>query len=226
MESKRHTDRAYDAELKQLRDKLLLMAGTVEQMISEATQALTDGDTDRAKRTIAADRKVNDLEIETDELCLVILAKRHPLASDLRMITLAMKMVTDLERIGDLAVNICERVLALGGAPRPAVADASARMSDAVQEMIRTAIEAFIAGDVALARSVFEKDEIVDQLYRDITRGVQRTMREERDYLESGVHLAAVAKFLERMGDHATNLAEHVIFLVDGKDIRHSADRR
>jgi phosphate transport system protein len=223
--AKSHTDREYEAELRQVRDNLLRMAGSVEQMIADAGRALTEGNVELARQTIQADGHVNSLEVETDELCLLILAKRQPLASDLRMITLAMKMVTDLERIGDLAVNISERAVALGKAPQPHVAAKIARMSALVQAMIRTAIDAFIARDVAGARGVFARDQAVDDLYREVTEGVQSTMHHDRDYVEQGIHLNAVAKFLERIGDHATNLAELVIFLVEGKDVRHKAGR-
>src|SRR5690348_7300512 len=137
---KAHTDRAYEAELRELRDKLLQMAGEVEDMINKATTALVDGDVDTARQVIARDTQVNALEVETDELCLLLLAKRQPLGSDLRMITLAMKMVTDLERIGDLAVNISERVLALGSAPSPTVSARLQRMARVVQDMIHDAI--------------------------------------------------------------------------------------
>ena len=113
MAFKAHTDRAYEAELRELRDKLLQMAGEVEDMISQATTALVDGDVETARQVIARDTAVNALEVETDEQCLLLLAKRQPLASDLRMITLAMKMVTDLERIGDHSTNIAEDVIFL-----------------------------------------------------------------------------------------------------------------
>lgn len=222
---KPHTDREYEAELGQVRENLLRMAGCVEEMIANAVRALTEGDIELARRTIQTDGNVNSLEVETDELCLLILAKRQPLASDLRMITLAMKMVTDLERIGDLAVNICERVLALGKAPAPNVAAKIARMAELVQAMIRTSIDAFIDRDTPSARGVFRRDQAVDDLYRELTDGVQSTMHDDRAYVQQGIHLNAVAKFLERIGDHATNLAELVIFLVDGKDVRHKAGR-
>lgn len=223
--SKLHTNREYEAELRQVRENLLRMTGHVETMIADAGRALIEGDTVTAQQTIDADRQVNVLEVETDELCLLILAKRQPLASDLRMITLAMKMVTDLERIGDLAANISERVLALQATPIPVVATKVISMSEIVQEMIHTAIEAFINRDVAGARGVFKRDQAVDDLYRELTDHVQALMYTDPSYVDRGVHLSAVAKFLERIGDHATNLAEHVIFLVDGEDIRHKASR-
>lgn len=219
--SKTHTDREYEAELREVREHLLRMAGLVEQMISDAGRAFVQGDTGLAQRTIELDEEVDRLEVDTDERCLLMLAKRQPLASDLRMITLAMKMVTDLERIGDLAVNVCERTMALQGQPRPAVADKISRMGDLAQAMIREAIDAFVNRDADRARRVFARDQEVDDLYREITENVQVTMHDEPDYVQRGVHLGAVAKFLERIADHGTNLAELVIFLVEGKDVRH-----
>lgn len=220
-----HTDREYEAELRELKDKLLKMAGLVEDMITSATQALVRGDTDLARRTIQADAQVNALEVETDELCLLVLAKRQPVASDLRMITLAMKMVTDLERIGDLAVNIGERVLALGAAPSPSVAERITRMSEVGQRMIRDAIDAFVASDVGKARTVFSRDQYVDDAYRELASEMQQEMMRDRDFVNRGIHLQACSKFLERIADHGTNLAEMVIFQVEGKDVRHKPAR-
>ena len=223
--AKTHTDREYEAELRQVRDKLLKMAGGVEEMIVNAGRALTQGDTDLAKRTIEEDGNINALEVETDELCLLILAKRQPLASDLRMITLAMKMVTDLERIGDLAVNISERVVALTEPLSPAMADKFERMAEAAKKMIEASIDAFIARDVPRARGVFARDQEVDDLYREITEATLSTMRDDSEHVQDGIHINAIAKFMERIGDHATNLAEQVVFLVEGKDVRHKAGR-
>jgi len=220
-----HTDREYEAELRELKDKLLSMAGLVEEMIAQAVNALAEGDPELARRTITSDGRVNALEVETDELCLLILAKRQPLASDLRMITLAMKMVTDLERIGDLAVNICERVIAMSSAPSPSVAQRLMRMAGVAQSMIRDAIDGFVAGDVTKARSVFARDQQVDDLYRELTLELQSEMTREPHFVDRGIHLQACAKFLERIGDHGTNLAELVIFQVEGKDVRHKAGR-
>jgi phosphate transport system protein len=222
---KAHTDREYEAELRELKDKLLKMAGVVEDMIAQATAALIQGDVELARKTIETDGRVNALEVETDELCLIILAKRQPLASDLRMITLAMKMVTDLERIGDLAVNICERVIAMGGAPSPSVAEKVGRMSEVGQKMIRDSIDAFIASDVTKARTVFRREQFVDEAFRELTMGMQQEMVRDRDFVDRGIHLQACAKFLERIADHGTNLAEMVIFQVEGKDVRHKAGR-
>lgn len=197
------------------------MAGMVEHMIADAGRAVVEGNVELAQRTLELDEEVDRLEVDTDEVCLLILAKRQPVASDLRMITLAMKMVTDLERIGDLAVNICERTMALRSEPRPDMADKMVKMSELAQGMIREAIDAFVNRDSDRARQVFKNDEFVDDLYREIAQDVQNTMHDEPEYVQRGVHLSAVAKFLERIADHGTNLAELVIFMVEGKDIRH-----
>ena len=225
MIQKRHTDREFDAELGRVRDNLLRMTGRVEQMIAESVRAVLEGDVLLAKRTIDEDHKVNRLELDTDDLCLLILAKRQPLGGDLRFITLAMKMVTDLERIGDLAVNICERVIAMSSAPSPSVAQRLMRMAGVAQSMIRDAIDGFVAGDVTKARSVFARDQQVDDLYRELTLELQSEMTREPHFVDRGIHLQACAKFLERIGDHGTNLAELVIFQVEGKDVRHKAGR-
>jgi phosphate transport system protein len=191
MTLKRHTDREFDAELGRVRDNLLRMTGRVEQMIAESVRAIFEPDVVLARRTIEADHQVNRIEVDTDDLCLMVLAKRQPLGGDLRFITTAMKMVTDIERIGDLAVNIAERGLALDGF-RPALFAAPlSAMADLGQAQLRDAIESFVARDPDRAQAVCARD------------------------------IVAVAKFLERIGDHVTNLAELVIFLVRGQDVRH-----
>lgn len=218
---KLHTNSEYESELRQVRENLLRMAGLVEQMIGDAVKALMERENAVAEATIEADHRVNRLEVDTDELCLLILAKRQPLASDLRFITLAMKMVTDLERIGDLAVNICERALALDEMAPARITSSVPRMRDVAQSMVRDAIDAFIERDVAKADDVWQRDSELDNLYLDLCEKIQGRMHEETLTLERGLHIQAVGKFLERIGDHATNLAEMVIFMVKGKDIRH-----
>jgi phosphate transport system protein len=216
-----HTDRVYESELKRLRERLLKMAGQVEQMIADSVQALVERDVELARRTIDADHLVNRAEVEADELCLVILAKRQPVASDLRFITLALKMVTDLERIGDLAVNICERVVDLGQDPPLKPWVDVPHMASIVQGMVRDAIDAFVAGDADRAQSVIERDHALDELYTRVFRELLSAMLNDASKVERGIHAQSVAKWLERMGDHATNLAEQVVFMVKGKDIRH-----
>jgi phosphate transport system protein len=216
-----HTDREYESELKKLRERLLKMAGRVEEMISDSVKSLVERDIELAQRTIDADHLVNRAEVETDELCLMILAKRQPVASDLRFVTLSLKMVTDLERIGDLAVNICERAIDLGqDAPLKPWVDVP-HMASIAQGMVRDAIDAFVAGDADRAQSVIERDKSLDELYIRVFRELLSAMLNDTSKVERGIHAQSVAKWLERMGDHATNLAEQVVFMVKGKDIRH-----
>jgi len=217
---KTHTDRIYESELSQLRERILLMAGKVEKMIAQSVRALVEYDIELAKETIEADNQVNHDEIVSDELCLIILARRQPMALDLRFITLALKMVTDLERIGDLAVNIAERVTDLGSKLPPNLYIDIKRMASIVQSMIRDAIDAFVAGDVEKAQEVVDRDDEVDELYVRVFRELLSMMIDEAN-VEHGIHIQSVAKVLERMADHCTNLAEQVIFMVRGKDIRH-----
>jgi phosphate transport system protein len=221
MTTRGHTDREYDNQLRQLRDKLLLMAGHVESMIASSVKALVDRDVALARRTIDNDHKVNKAEVETDELCLLILAKRQPMASDLRFITLALKMVTDLERIGDLAVNICERAIDLSSEPPVRSYDDIQRTADIVQTMVRDAIDAFVRADVAKAEAVIDRDDEVDELYHQIFRDILQQMLGDSAAIQRGIHVQSVAKWLERIADHSTNLAELVVFMVKGKDIRH-----
>ena len=216
-----HTDREYDNQLRQLRDKLLLMAGHVEAMIASSVKALVERDVDLAHSTISTDQKVNQAEVETDELCLLILAKRQPMGSDLRFITLALKMVTDLERIGDLAVNISERTLDLSREPPLRNYDDIQRTAELVQSMVRDAIDSFVHADVSKAEAVIERDDDVDEIYHQIFRDVLKQMRDDPTTIQRGIHVQSVAKWLERIADHSTNLAELVIFMVKGKDVRH-----
>jgi phosphate transport system protein len=216
-----HTDREYDNQLRQLRDRLLLMAGHTEAMIANAIRALVERDVTLARRTIENDHKVNQAEIDIDELCLVILAKRQPMGSDLRFVTLALKMVTDLERIGDLAVNICERAIDLAAEPPLRSYDDIVRTADLVQSMVRDAIDAFVHADDLKAQDVVNRDDAVDELYHQIFRDVLQMMMRETAAIQRGIHVQSVAKWLERIADHSTNLAELVVFMVNGKDIRH-----
>lgn len=217
-----HTDRAYEKELQDLRQRLLLMAGRVEGMIDSSIRALVERDPELARRTILADRRVDRDERELDDHCLAILAKRQPMASDLRFITLALKMVTDLERIGDLAVNVCERALDLNAEPLLKPYEDVPRMAGIVLSMVRGAIDAFVSADAERALAVIARDDEVDELYHAIFRDLLALMTHDAGAVERGIHIQSVAKFLERIGDHATNLAEQVVFMVRGKDVRHA----
>lgn len=198
------------------------MAGQVEQMIAQAGRALVERDVELAHETISQDRHVNQAEVDIDERCLRILAKWQPMASDLRFVTLAMKMVTDLERIADLAVNICERVPDLARVQGELVVHAEIpEMCAVVESMVRGAIDAFVDANVVEARAVIDRDDEVDRYYHRIFEDLLVRMRTEPEQLHERIHVQSVAKWLERMGDHSTNLAELVIFMVDGRDVRH-----
>ncbi len=217
-----HVDRDFGNRLRMIRESLLLMAGRVEQMISQSMRALVERDVELAERTIALDQKVNRAEVETDELCLRTLARHHPAGSDLRFISLALKMVTDLERIGDLAVNICERALDLADAPVLEMPPQAERMTSIVESMVRDAIDAFVNGDHAMAQQIIDRDDEVDDLYGEAFQNTLARMQEQPAEMARGIHVLSVVKWLERMADHSTNLAEQVIFLTKGEDVRHS----
>ena len=220
---KTHTDRAYEEELGKLREELLLMGAKVESMVAASVRAFTERDYDLARRTIECDHEVNRLEVETDGFCLSILARRQPVASDLRFLTSSLKLVTDLERIGDLAVNICERTIDLAVDPPQRSYPNLARMAETVQNMVHDALDAFVAADPAKAQWVIEQDRVVDSLYSQLFHEVLMLMMDDRSVIHRGMGVQAIAKHLERIGDHATNLAEQVVFMAKGRDIRHQA---
>ena len=197
------------------------MGAKVEEVIKGSMQALMERDGELAKRTIQADRRINKLELSIDQMCLQILARRQPVASDLRFITIAMKLVTDLERIGDLAVNLCERVLELNEEPPLKPYVDLPRMAEEVQQMVRHALDAFVEGDADKADAVIRQDATVDAYYMQIFRELLTYMMEDVRNIFRATRLQSIAKYLERIGDHATNIAEMVIFLMRGKDVRH-----
>jgi len=221
-----HTDREYEAELRTLREQMLLMGAKVEEMIKSSVQALEDRDTPLARRMIDYDHQINRLEMEIDEHCLRVLARRQPVASDLRFLTIALKLVTDLERIGDLGVNICERVIELNEEPPLKPYSGLKMMSETAQRMIREALDAFVQGDAERAQQVLSRDRVLDDLYAQIFRELLTYMMEDPRNIYRATRVQSIAKYLERIGDHATNVAEMVVFMVKGKDIRHPVSRR
>ena len=219
------TAEEFAEELASLREDLLLMAGRVEEMIHRSGRALVQRDVSFAKETIELDRDVNKAELDIDERCLAILARRQPMASELRFVTLALKMVTDLERIADLAVNICERAIDLSSAPPVVVHADIPRMTELVESMVKDAIDAFVQNDSDKARSVLLRDDEMDELYRHVFEDTLERMRIDSAQVHQLIHVQSVAKWLERMGDHSTNLAEMVIYMIDGRDVRHATTR-
>ena len=220
--SREHTNREYEQELRRLREQLLLMGAKVEEIIRGSIRALTERETAVAEQMIAFDKKINQLELEIDELCMQILARRQPVASDLRFITMALKLVTDLERIGDLGVNICERVVELNAEPPLKPYVDMPNMAREVQEMLHEALDAFVAADADRAQRVIVRDRNVDAYYTQIFRELLTYMMEDPRNIFRATRLQSIAKYLERIGDHATNLGELVVFMVKGKDIRHA----
>ena len=222
MSLREHTNREYEGELRKLRDQLLRMGAKVEEIISGSIKALLERDSELATRMIAFDRRINQMEVDIDELCLSILARRQPVASDLRFITMALKLVTDLERIGDLGVNMSERVVELNAEPPLKPYVDLPNMANEVQGMLREALDAFVAGDPERAQAVIERDTNIDAYYSQIFRELLTYMMEDAHNIFRATRLQSIAKYLERIGDHATNVAEMVVFMVKGKDIRHT----
>lgn len=216
-----HTDRTYETELSTLRERILYMGAKVEEIVASSVKAFQTRDPELARVTMALDHDINRLEVEIDGFTLSILARRQPVASDLRFLTTALKLVTDLERMGDIAVNICERVIGFASDPPQREYPGITRMAEAVQAMLRDALDAFVAADVAKARWVIEEDRGVDAAYARVFQEVLMAMMEDPAAVHRGMAVQAVAKYLERIGDHATNLAEQVVFLANGQDIRH-----
>jgi phosphate transport system protein len=220
-----HTDREYEYELRQLREQLLVMGSHVETIIGDSIRALMERDSALAERTIAVDKTVDRMEVELDGLCLAILARRQPVASDLRFITLVLKVVTDLERIADLGVNVCERVLELDAEVQLKPYVDLPHMGREVQAMLRDVLDAFVAKDAVKARQIIDRDAVVDALYAQVFRELLTFMMEDAHNVYRATRLQSIAKYLERMADHTTNLAEMVIFMVDGQDVRHLSSR-
>jgi phosphate transport system protein len=217
-----HFSRQFDAELNEIREKLLEMGGKVELMIGNAMQALVERDSELAQQTIAFDHQINHLEMVIDEKCLEVLARRQPAARDLRFITLALKIVTDLERIGDQCTNIAKRVIELNREPNLKPYIDLPRMAQAASQMVKDALDAFVRGDENLAIKVCQDDQVVDDLNEQIQRELLTFMMGDPGTISRGIKVNYISKCLERIADHATNVAEMVIFMVKGKDIRHT----
>ncbi len=220
-----HTDKIYELELKDLRDKLLGMGGKVEAAIVTSVRAVTERDAELARKVRAGDVEVNRLEVEIDGACRRLLALRQPAASDLRFITTALKIVTDLERMGDLAVNVAERAIDLAQAPPLMPLHDLSSMADLVEAQLKKALDAFVERDPVKAEEVMKGDDLVDALYLKIFNQLLQMMLEESRAIRRAMSLMFTAKHLERFGDHAINLGEMVVYMVRGTDVRHPRSR-
>jgi phosphate transport system protein len=216
----------FQKELQQLKEDLLKMAALVEEAINTAIQSLVKRDSDLAKKTFEGEDKINDMELAIDDSCLKLLALRHPMAADLRFITSAMKIITDLERMGDQAVNIAERAISLNQEPQLKPYIDIPRMAEITQSMVKDVLDAFVNQDPKLARSVCERDDLVDGLNDQVFRELLTYMMSDPKTITREVHLMIVARCLERIADHATNIAEDVIFMIDALVIKHHADAK
>lgn len=216
-----HTNRQYEEELRAVRADLLKMGGLVERQIAEAMEALVNRDEAKSRETIARDTEVNRMDVEIDERCVQLLALHQPAASDLRFITTGLKITTDLERIGDNAVNICERVLELNEEPQLKPYLDLPRMAEAAQSMLKDSLDAFVRDDAELAEEVIARDDDVDQLNYQMYRELLSYMAEDPKTIGRATRLLFISKYLERIADHATNIAEMVVFMVKGRTIRH-----
>ena len=223
MSQRQHTSQDFETELRTVRERLLAMGKQVDGVLESSGRALLERDTELANRIIVGDRETDSMEMEIDRLCLETLARRQPVAGDLRLLTSALKLVVDLERIGDMGVSIAARVVELGQEPPLTPYEDLLRMLTIAREMVTEALGALETEDVARANRVIDKDEVVDAYYTQIFNDVLSRMRESPETLFRATRIQAISKYIERIGDHATNLAERVIFILTGDDIRHAS---
>jgi phosphate transport system protein len=211
----------FEEELKVLKQRLLTMGALVEERVHHAVRSLIDRRLDEAQRIIDSDQQVNDLQIEIDDRCVKLLALQQPAASDLRLITSALKINDDLERIGDQAVNIAQNVIKLLPQPPLKPLIDIPRMAEIAQSMTRDALDSFVRKDGDLARRVLKRDDEVDELKDQVFRELLTYMMADPGTIHRALALILISRNIERIADHATNIAEDVIFLVEAKDVRH-----
>jgi phosphate transport system protein len=221
MPEREHTSKAFEHQLRELKDKLLLMSHHAEKMIADSIRSLVERRPSLADEVIKSDDTMDQLEIEIDNLCYQILALEQPVARDLRFVTTALKIVRDIERIGDIAVNIAERAAELIHEPELKRMIDLPIMAEAAQRILKESLDAFVNSDVELAEKVIRDDQFIDDCYEQIFRELLTYMMEDTKYISRALKVIFIAKHLERVGDHSSNIAEMVIFLVRGQDIRH-----
>jgi phosphate transport system protein len=214
--------RHFHEELEALKQTLLAMGGLVEDQIRRVMRALIERDDALAQEVIERDQQVNAYDLEVDETCVSLLALHQPAAGDLRFVTTAMKIVTDLERMGDQAVNIAQRVLELNREPQLKPYIDLPRMAEKAQRMVKESLDAFVARDTELARKVCAEDAEVDAIKEQMFRELLTFMMEDARTIPRAIRLILISRFIERVADHATNVAEMVIYLVDAKMVRHT----
>lgn len=220
------THRHFHEELSHVKVRLLTMSGEAEANLGLAVEALLERDVEKARRVITGDRTIDAMEVEIEEQCVNLLALQQPMARDLRMLTSALKIANDLERVGDHAVNIAQSAERLAQSrpitPEPEIIE----MARLARAMLSDALEAFIRGDAAAGREVCRRDDKVDGLHRSVFRILLTHMMEDPHMIGAGMELFLVSRNLERVADLATNIGEDVVFLVEGKSIKHHAEDR
>ena len=210
-----------EEDYRRLREDLLAMAGLVQNAIRESVRSLVERDAAAAKAVIEGDRRVNSYDVKIDEECVELIALRQPMGRDLRFLTTAMKITTDLERIADNAVNIAERALELNEEPTMKPYIDIPRMSEISGEMVKNAIDAFLNEDTELAVRVVKQDDEMDDLNESVLLELTFIMTQDPSTVSRAMKVSYISKYLERIGDHATNIAEMVVYMVKGRIIRH-----
>ena len=214
-------ERHFDQELNALKERLLTMASHAESAVNQSVQALTQRDLSLALRVKEGDSVIDQFEIEIDDLAIHLLSKA-PLASDLRLVTVAMKISQNLERVGDEAAKIAKRARDLSGEPPLKLALNLPKMATLALAMLKAALDAFVQRDPAAARALIPRDKEVDALHKEIQRLLTEQMTKDAETIKRCLHLMIAAKSLERIADHATNIAEEVVYLCEAADIRHA----
>jgi len=222
MQERQHTSKQYEHQLRMLKEKLLLIGHKAEIAIADATRALIERRPSLAQRVVDEDDQLDQLELEIDDICFELLAREQPVASDLRFITTAMKIVRDIERVGDNGVNIARRALEIMQEPelKPVIDVPVAAI--AAQRILKQSLDAFVHGDAEMAKRVIDGDSYIDAVCEQMLRELLTYMFEDPATIKRALRLIFVARNLERVGDHAANIAEMVIFMVEAKDVRHS----
>jgi phosphate transport system protein len=219
-----HTSKQFDAELESVRSRVLQMGGMVEEQIVRAMEALLSGDMALLEKVIADDHRVNALEVEIDEACSHILARRQPAAGDLRLIIAVIKTITDLERIGDEAEKIARMAKLIHGADRQHMPRMDlSQVADRARAMLRQSLDAFARLDISEAMRVVKQDRAVDDEFRAIMRQLITFMMEDPRTITRALEILFIAKAIERIGDHSKNMSEYVVYMVKGRDVRHTA---
>ena len=214
-----HIVKSFDEELNRMTGEIAQMGGFVEEQIMASVNALVRRDSDKAQEVIAKDKRIDALEDEVEQMALRLLALRQPLAADLRLVTTAVKIAADLERMGDYAANVAKRALTLNKLEPVRPVNSVPRIAELVQGMVKDVLDAFVERDVEKALAVWRRDEDVDAYYNSLFRELLTYMMEDPHHITPCIHMLFIAKNLERIGDHATNIAEQVNFLVRGKPV-------